>query len=328
MRVGLDVFTIRELRLDPIATLEFVKEQGFEGVQFGDLRSLDRDLDLGRLRAVRARADELGLYTHVSIPNANLHLVAGDHEAHRRELIAQIEAAAACGWHELHSALGGGDERYQHPVPWTVQLADAATFLRGLGPVLRQHGSRINLETHGDCTTFELVRLVEAVGPDILGICLDTANVLCHAEDPVAAAHRAAPYTHLTHTKDAITYFSARGYTRQGKPVGEGILDWPKILRALAEHQPGLSLSIEDHKWLFEFAIFDPWWISLHPDLTREELARVVQLTAECERRIRDGQLPDPAAYEAIPLEEQLMDRIASSRDFLFRTLDRLGLHD
>ena len=38
---------------------------------------------------------------------------------------------------------------------------DAAAFLRTLAPVLRHHGSRINLETHGDSTTFELIRLIE-----------------------------------------------------------------------------------------------------------------------------------------------------------------------
>jgi hypothetical protein len=67
--------------------------------------------------------------------------------------------------HELHSSLGGGDERYLDPVPWTQQLADSTRFIRSLAPVLRQHGSRIDLETHGDTTTWELVRLAEDVGP-------------------------------------------------------------------------------------------------------------------------------------------------------------------
>jgi sugar phosphate isomerase/epimerase len=73
-----------------------------------------------------------------------------------------------------------GDERYTASDALDPALADSAAFLRKLSPVLRQQGCRIDLETHGDCTTFELVRLIEEVGPDCVGICLDTANVMCH----------------------------------------------------------------------------------------------------------------------------------------------------
>jgi sugar phosphate isomerase/epimerase len=37
------------------------------------------------------------------------------------------------------------------------------------------------------------VRLVEHIGPEVLGITFDTGNVLARCEDPVAAARRVAP---------------------------------------------------------------------------------------------------------------------------------------
>lgn len=325
MKVGIDTFTIRELGLDPFQTLDFLRTHGFDGALFGGLRGLSDTLDLGRLREIRQQADSMGLYTDVSVPGCNPHLIApGQLDAHQAELERQITAAAEIGWHELHSSLGGGDERYQHPVPWTQHLADSADFIRGLGPVLRHHGSRINLETHGDTTTFELVRLIEDVGPDIAGICLDTANVLCHAEDPVLAAKRAAPYTHLTHTKDAIMFFCDQGYTRQGRAPGQGILDWPRILPALAEYSPDLRLSIEDHKWLFTFAVFQEDWLALHPDLTCAEFGEVMRLVWQCETRIRSGELPDPQEYEAIPYLDQMLERLYFGRDYLRGLLARM----
>jgi len=326
MKIGLDTFTLRELALDPFQTLDFVQQHGFAGAQFGGLRSLSPDLDRGRLREIRQYADERGLYTHVSVPGCNPYLIEpGRLEEQEAELRREIVAAAEWGWHELHSSLGSGPERYEHPVPWTEHLAASAAFIRRLGPVLRAHGSRIDLETHGDATTFELVRLVEEVGPDIAGICLDTANVLCHAEDPVRAAQRAAPYTHLTHIKDGILFFSETGYTRQGRPPGQGILDWPAILSALAEFSPDLPLSIEDHKWLFHFAVFEPEWLRLHPDLTCEELAQVIKLAWQCQRRIQVGELPDPEEYEAIPYLEQMMERLTCARDYLQTVVAGLG---
>jgi sugar phosphate isomerase/epimerase len=317
MRVGLDTFTIRELGLSPVAQLEFIRERGLEGAQFGGLGSLSASLDPGEIAAVREAADALGLYSHVSVSSPNPH----NHDAGTKELRArltqEIELAAACDWHELHSALGSEKTRYQHELPWRQHLADSTAFLKSLAPVLRANGSRINLETHGDTTTFELVRLVEEVGADVAGICLDTANVLCFAEDPVAAARRAAPYTHLTHSKDAIIYFCENGLRRQGRPPGEGILDWEKILAVLGEFHPDLPLSIEDHKWLFDAEIFDPDWHAQQADLTREELASTMKLAWEVELRIRSGEIPLPEEYEAIPYVEQLEARLASGRDYL-----------
>ncbi len=326
MRVGLDVYTIHSLRLDPFQTLDYIKKHELEGAQFGGLRGFSSTLDLGKLREIRTYADDLCLYSHVSVSTCNPYLVRGPLEDHLESLKQEIEAAAACDWHELHSSLGGLEQRYEHPVRWTQHLADASDLIRKIGPVLRQHKSRINLETHGDTTTFELVRLVEDVGPDIAGICLDTANVLCHAEDPVLAAHRAAPYTHLTHTKDAIMYFIDTGYRRQTLPPGRGALDWKTILPVLAEHSPDLPISIEDHKMLFDFHVFDPHWLSLHPDLTREELARVIQMVWKCQRLIYSGELPDPEESERIPHPEELEERLHAGRDYLKGMISRLGL--
>jgi len=328
MRVGLDIYTIHSLGLDPFQTLDYVKEHELEGMQFGGVRGFSSALDPGKLKEIRAHADNLGLYSHISVSTCNPYLVQGPLENHLESLKQEIEAAAACGWHELHSSLGSLEPRFEHPVRWTKHLTDAADLIRKLGPVLRQHKSRINLETHGDTTTFELVRLVEDAGPDIAGICLDTANVLCHAEDPVSAARRAAPYTHLTHTKDAIMYFIDTGYRRQTLPSGMGVLDWKIILPILAEHSPDLPISIEDHKMLFDFHVFDPHWLSLHPDLTREELARVIKLVFECQKRIQSGELPDPEEYEKIPHVEELEDRLHAGRDYLKKMIHHLGLDE
>ena len=326
MRVCLVTFTIRELKLTPLQTLDFLVQHGLEGAQFGGLAALSPALDPGELRELRAHADRLGLYTHVSVPTCNPHLVRGNLQEHVETLKRHIALAAACGWHELHSSLGGGDERYRHAVPWTQHLADSANLIRDLGPVLRQHGSRIDLETHGDTTTFELVRLIEAVGADIAGICLDTANVFCHAEDPALAARRAAPFVHLTHTKDAIVFFIDTGYRRQTLPIGQGALDWPAILPALARHAPDLPLSIEDHKWFFDFHVFTAAWLRLHPDLTRDELALVLQTAWRCQRRLLAGELRDPDAVEKSPSLDDLETRLAAGRDYLKGLLRELGL--
>jgi len=328
MQVGLDTFSIRELKLSGMETLDWLKDHEFAGALFGGLGSFSAELDLAELKEARAYADSLELYTEMSVSNCNPHQVKRPLEEHRREVEKQIELAAECGWHELHTAFGGGEERYRDTVSWVDQLADAARFIRSLAPVLRAHESRINTETHGDVTTFELIRLIEDVGPDIAGICLDTANLLCHCENPASAVRRAAPYVHMTHIKDAMITFTNSGYRRQSLPPGRGILDWRTILPALAEYEPNLRLSIEDHKWLFDFHIFDPHWLRLHPDLTVEEFASVLKIAWTCQQKMANGELPDPETYNAIPHLEELEDRLGFGRDYLNGMLDQLDLRD
>jgi len=329
MRVGVDTFTLRDLKLGPIETLEYLAERKLAGAQFGGLKSLSANLDVGELRAIRARADDLGLYTHVSLSfNVNPCLWRKPIEALEDGIRREIEVAAVCGWHELHANMGNGPERYEHPVPWERHLEETVGLLRRLGPVLRAHRSRINLETHGDLTTFETVRIVEEAGPDIAGICLDTANVLCHCEDPVRAARRAAPYVHLTHLKDGAISFLPRGYRRQTLPPGRGQLNWRVILPVLAEYSPDLPLSIEDHKWLFDFPVFDSHWLRLHPDLTVEEFASVMALAWEGTERVRAGTLPEPESYDRIPHVQEVEERLLAGRDYLVGLLRTLGLDD
>ncbi|MBI2302002.1 MAG: sugar phosphate isomerase/epimerase, partial [Armatimonadetes bacterium] len=326
---GVDTFTLRDLGLDPFQTLDYLKETGLEGAQFGGLRGFSPELDRGKLQAIRDRADELGLYSHVSLSvSLDPHLADLPRDEHLRRLTEEIEAAAAIGWTELHAHLGGGDERYQHPVPWTQHLADSAALIRALGPVLRAQGCRANLETHGDLTTFELVRLIEDVGPDIAGICLDTANVLCHCEDPVSAVKRAAPYTHLTHIKDGTVFFVDSGYGRQTLPPGRGALDWRTILPVLAEYEPDLPVSIEDHKWLFYFHCFDRRWLALHPDLTREEYAEVMQFAWRCHEGMRLGVYPDPEEYDKFAHVEEVHERLRAGAEYLKDLIAELGLRD
>ena len=77
---------------------------------------------------------------------------------------------------------------------------------------------------------------------------------------------------------------------------------------------------------LFDFHVFDSYWLSLHPDLTCEELARVMKLVWECQKRIQSGDLTDPEEYEKLPRGEDLEDRLHAGRDYLKGMIRRLGL--
>ncbi|MCL2741293.1 MAG: sugar phosphate isomerase/epimerase [Oscillospiraceae bacterium] len=325
MRVGIDIMTIGGLRLSPAGMIDYAADHGFDGMQYGGVRSLSPTLDAGELREVKAYGDRRGMYTQVSVTSVNPVTYAGGLDALAERIGEEVSAAAGAGWHELHSVLNAGTERYTHKVPWEAHVGGCVSLINRLRPVLERHGSRINIETHGE-TTFDILGIISRTGPHLVGVCLDTANTLVNAEDPVMAARRVAPYTHLTHTKDAIVAFCETGIVRQGKPVGGGDVDFRSILPILAEYSPDLPLSIEDHKWLFTADIFDPDWMERNPDLTALELGRFVGLAWATQRRLFAGELPSIEDYEARPFMEEMEGRLLSGRDYLRGLLAELGL--
>lgn len=324
MRVGIEAFTLREQRFDSYRSLNYVKSHGLDGLQ-GGLGSVDTPESTARCREVKAYADSLGLYTEIAVDTVNPLSSSIPREEHLARLRRQIENAASVGWHELHTWCGGPDARARTDIAWHEQMRHTERLLRDVAPLLRDHGCRLNIEPKGGVSTFDAVRLIEAVGPDVVGVCLDTANTLCFAEEPTRAARRVAPYVHMTHCKDAIVWFHGNGIRRQVRPIGAGVLNWPCLIAILAEHSPELTLSIEDHKWLYDIPIFDPVWIDSVEGLSAGELGETAGLAWQCGGRIAAAQIEDPEAYEAVPWLDQMETRVVLSRDTLRSAVARLS---
>ncbi len=322
MKIGLESYTLFKSGMTLHDKLDFVAAEGFGGLM--DSFGLMRDIE--EIQRDKTYADSLGMQTAPSIPTVNPHRF----KRPRAETIGDIEdclrKAAELGWSEIHTFLGGPPTRCEHSVPWSRHLQDTIAVLKELKPVLLECGSRINIENKGDITTYELVQIVEEAGPKIAGICLDTANVVLMGEDPVEAAKRAAPYTHQTHIKDCILYFSEDGLRRQVRPPGQGVLDWEEILSELGKHSPDLMLSVEDHKTIFEARIFDPTWFKDYPDIDSAELGQLTRCAWGVQQNIWRGEIPDPEEYESIPYVDQRNERLTAAREYLSGVLGKLGL--
>ena len=317
MTVGLDGYTIRDLPRDAAAKLEWAREHGLDGVQFPSPTDLSPTLDEGQIKELAAHAGHLGLYLDVGVSTINPHRLRGvPPDAARARLEREIRAAHATGTAAIRSTLGGPDDRFDARVTWQQQLDDAAAFVRPLGPLLRDLGCRLAIETHGDATTWELVRLAEATD-GATAILLDTANVLVRVEEPLAAARRAAPHVVATHAKDGILYFDpseeGQGIIRQCRPCGQGVVPWKEVLEVLGEYQPDLRLSIEDHRGLYASPIHRADFMAAHPDVSAAELGAYVGLAWDCTRRIQRGEITAPDVAEAIPWEQEQSERITAS---------------
>jgi sugar phosphate isomerase/epimerase len=195
-------------------------------------------------------------------------------------------------------------DRFRTDVSWEDQLAATEKFLHKLVPIARDLGIHLNLETHEEITTFECVRLVEAVGPDVMGITFDTTNVLQRAEDPVQAAKRISPYVRQSHVKDVAMSFTDDGVHWQQRRCGEGVVDFRSILSILFDSNPDLNLSIENptaRAPLFVIPAFDPLWLAAHPNLSVAEYAAWIRLIRQYDDRITRGDVETLQAVQGRP---------------------------
>jgi sugar phosphate isomerase/epimerase len=155
---------------------------------------------------------------------------------------------------------------------------EAARMLEQALPDFESAGVTLALETYEQISTTDLVGLVERVGSDRLGICLDPANVVAGLELPKDAVERCAPLTRNVHVKD---FAFARqdgwvGFTYSGAPMGEGLHDYRHLLETVTPEARGINEIVEH--WL-------PW--QGDPETTVEAEIAWTATTLEYLRRNR-----------------------------------------
>lgn len=210
--------------------LEIAHGHGLSVVQYADNLPLDR-LSADDHRALRARADAWGMT-----------LELGTQSFDAAELARYIPIGERIGSSILRVALDADDARI--PVP------DLAAQLRELLPDGKAAGLRFAIENHFNYPSPRMVRLLDAVADDALGVCLDVANSICAGEWPMETVRMLAPYAINLHLKDyqIIPDPYGVGFRIQGTPLGEGRAELDQVLDALRDRGPDLSVILEH--WL------------------------------------------------------------------------------
>jgi len=203
--------------MDAFAFLDRAAALGAQVAQIGDNLPLQdwTDADLERLRA---HGTTLGLTLEVGTRG-----IASDN------LTRYADIARALSSDLLRVVID--TERHQ-PAPDEV-----VGTLRAALPVLERAGVTLGVENHDRFPVATLAAIVQEVGSERVGICLDTVNSLGSLEGPDAVLEALGPHVVNFHVKDArIDRLSHNmGFLVSGTPAGKGMLDLPGMLRRLAE---------------------------------------------------------------------------------------------
>lgn len=137
-----------------------------------------------------------------------------------------------------------------HTATHKPSVDEAVVLLKEAMRAFENQGVSVALETYEQVPTADLVQVVEAVGSDALGICLDPANCVAGLELPHNVVDRTAPYVKNMHIKD---FTFARqpgwvGFTLAGCPLGEGLLDYDGMVTVVDPASRGINQIVEH--WL------------------------------------------------------------------------------
>ena len=156
-----------------------------------------------------------------------------------QDLIHGAEYARKLGIQDVVTHMGFIPENMSDPNYPGVRSA-----VREVATVLKEFGQNLLFET-GQETPVVLLRLIEDVGTGNLYVNLDPANLILYGKaNPVDSLQVFGKYIRGVHAKDGFYPTNGRELGREVK-VGEGLVNFPRLLKGLKELGFDGSLTIE-----------------------------------------------------------------------------------
>jgi sugar phosphate isomerase/epimerase len=201
--------------------------------------------DEAAVRQVKDHADRLGIklqLAHGSVcpssrsfnqQNGTLEVQVG------RALRASQIFGAKC----MRCVLGGDPERPQIE----MHIDNMIKAVRGMRSRIADSGIKLAVENHGgDLQAREMKMMVEAVGTDIMGVCLDSGNPVWMLEDPHLTLETLIPYAETSHVRDSAVWKVPEGIAVRWVNMGDGNVDIDGWIRKFVQAKPGLPIVFEN----------------------------------------------------------------------------------
>jgi sugar phosphate isomerase/epimerase len=201
--------------------------------------------DEAALRQIREHADRLGIrlqYAHGTVcPSArSFNAQNGTLE---EQVARSLKASQIFGASCMRCVLGGDPERPQIE----MHLENMVKAVRGLRSRILDSGVKLAWENHGgDVQSREMKAAIEAIGPDVMGVCLDSGNPVWMLEDPHAVFETLIPYTITSHVRDSAVWKVPEGIAVRWVNMGEGNVDIDGWIKKFIEAKPGMPIIFEN----------------------------------------------------------------------------------
>ena len=201
--------------------------------------------DEAAIKAVRAHADTLGIKLQLAFgsvcPSArgfNAKLGTLEEQVARALKASQIFGATC-----MRCVLGGDPERPQIE----MHIDNMIKAVRGIRSRIADSGVKLAVENHGgDLQAREMKMMVEAVGTDVMGVCLDSGNPVWMLEDPHMTLETLIPYAETSHVRDSAVWKVPEGIAVRWVNMGDGNVDIDGWIQKFIKAKPGLPIIFEN----------------------------------------------------------------------------------
>lgn len=169
-----------------------------------------------------------------------LGLVPSEYRQDRTEMILKgAEFAGKLGITDVITHVGFMPEN-----PCSLEYREVIACLRHICHTLKENGQYFLFET-GQETPVTLLRAIEDIGTDNVGINLDPANLLMYGKgNPVESLLVFGKYVRGVHGKDGLYPTDGRNLGKE-MPMGEGLVNYPLFIKRLHEAGYDGAITIE-----------------------------------------------------------------------------------
>ncbi|MEP6918537.1 MAG: TIM barrel protein, partial [Acidobacteriota bacterium] len=180
--------------------------------------------DEAAIRQIREQGDRLGIklqLAHGSVcPSSrsfNAQLGTLEEQVGRALKASQIFGASC-----MRCILGGDPERPQIE----MHIDNMIKAVRGLRSRIADSGVKLAVENHGgDLPAREMKMMIDAIGRDVMGVCLDSGNPVWMLEDPHMTLETLISYAETCHVRDSAVWKVPEGIAVRWVNMGDGNVD-------------------------------------------------------------------------------------------------------
>ena len=246
IKLGMDNFAVRAMNWKAKELIDYAAGLKLDTLLISDLEAYE-SLENDALREVKKQADDRGLALYAgswSICPTSVRFKKnwGTAEEHLR---LGLRVAKALGSPVFRVVLGAAEDR-QTPGGIRARMADTVAVLKACRQECLDAGVKVAVENHaGDMHSWELRDLVEAAGPDFVGVKLDSGNAAWTLEDPLEVLRTLGKYTICSSLRDDMIWETPDGAAVQWTAAGEGLIDWAKYADEWQKLCPNVPIMIE-----------------------------------------------------------------------------------
>ena len=313
--LGFDNFAVRALDWNARQLVDHAEKIGCDSLFITDFKPFEGRLDDASLGEIRRYAADRGvalvLGTWSICPSSKT--FKHDWGCAEEHLATGLRMAKALGSPALRVILGNHEDRLSDG-GIQARIADTVEVLKSQRSRAADLGVKIAVENHaGDMQARELAALVEAAGPEHVGVNFDSGNACWTLEDPVDALAVLAPHVLTTSLRDTMVWESAGGVTTQWTALGDGCVDLPAFFDLFAKACQHVTVHIETISGFpREFPVFSRDFWRRYPEARAAGFAAFLAL-AKKGRPLPpfappagDGRRPAEQAYQLAELERSI----------------------